>query len=160
LLRASRKAGHNICAAVRRRAHDRVKQEAQRIYQAASLAEARQAFRYFQRHWQTRYPRVVKNLAKSLPDLLDFYAFPKHRWKKLRTTNIIDRCFVEVRRRTGPMVVFTKLMASASTESFIPSSTASTKIGAPAPLNFSPRELDDTPSRFSLLARPHMAYIT
>lgn len=30
----------------------------------------------------------------------------RHLWKKLRTTNIIERCFVEVRRRTRPMVCF------------------------------------------------------
>jgi len=26
--------------------------------------------------------------------------------RKLRTTNVIERCFVEVRRRTRPMVCF------------------------------------------------------
>jgi len=101
----------NLCAAVRRRDHDQVKQEAQKIYCAASLAEARQAFRAFQRSWQAVYPRVVKSLEKDLPELLNFYAFPKHLWKKLRTTNTIERCFVEVRRRTRPMVVFTNVQS-------------------------------------------------
>ena len=31
---------------------------------------------------------------------MNFYAFPKHLWKKLHTANAIERCFVEVRRRT------------------------------------------------------------
>ena len=101
----------NICEAVRRRDHDQVKQDAQKIYQAASLAAAREAFRYFQRRWQALYPKVVKSLAKDLPDLLNFYAFPQHLWKKLRTTNSIERCFVEVRRRTRPMVVFTNVQS-------------------------------------------------
>jgi len=30
-------------------------------------------------------------------------------WRKLRTANAIERCFVEVRRRTRPMVVFTNV---------------------------------------------------
>src|SRR5712691_724471 len=34
------------------------------------------------------------------------FAFPRHLWRKLRTTNVIERCFVEVRRRTQPMVCF------------------------------------------------------
>ena len=97
----------NIGEAVRRRDHDRVKQDAQKIYQAPGLAAARQAFRYFQRHWQPLYPRLVKSLQKDLPELLNFFNFPQHLWKKLRTTNAIERCFVEVRRRTRPMVVFT-----------------------------------------------------
>jgi transposase-like protein len=101
----------NITEAVRRRDHDQVKQDAQKIYLAPSLAEAREAFRRFQRIWQTVYPQVVKSLEKDLPDLLNFYAFPKHLWKKLRTTNIIERCFVEVRRRTRPMVVFTNVQS-------------------------------------------------
>ena len=31
---------------------------------------------------------------------------PEPLWRKLRTTNVIERCFVEVRRRTRPMVCF------------------------------------------------------
>lgn len=49
---------------------------------------------------------MVKQLEKDLPDLLAFFSFPKHLWKQLRTTNIIERCFVEVRRRTRPTVCF------------------------------------------------------
>jgi putative transposase len=97
----------NLCQAVRRRDHDRVKRDAQEIYQAPCLAEARQAFRRFQGHWRALYPRLVKSLEKDLPALLSFFNFPKHLWKKLRTTNAIERCFVEVRRRTRPRVVFT-----------------------------------------------------
>jgi len=101
----------NLCEAVRRRDHDQVKRDAQKIYQATHLAEARQAFRCFQRHWQAIYPRLVKSLEKDLPELLNFFNFPKHLWKKLRTTNAIERCFVEVRRRTRPMVVFTNVQS-------------------------------------------------
>jgi len=101
----------NLCEAVRRRDHDRVKRDAQKIYQATCLAEARQAFRRFQRYWQSLYPRLVKSLEKDLPELLSFFNFPKHLWKKLRTTNAIERCFVEVRRRTRPMVVFTNVQS-------------------------------------------------
>jgi len=52
------------------------------------------------------YGSVVRQLERDLPQLLSFFSFPRHLWKKLRTTNIIERCFVEVRRRTGPMVYF------------------------------------------------------
>jgi transposase-like protein len=46
-----------------------------------------------------------------MPELLNFYHFPKRLWKKLRTTNAIERCFVEVRRRTRPRVVFTNVQS-------------------------------------------------
>ena len=44
--------------------------------------------------------------SRICPELLSFFAFPRHLWRKLRTTNVIERCFVEVRRRTRPMVCF------------------------------------------------------
>ncbi len=99
----------NICEAVRRRDHDQVKRDAQAIYQAPNLAQARRAFLRFKWNWQRLYPRVVKSLEKDLPELLNFYQFPQHLWRKLRTTNAIERCFVEVRRRTRPMAVFTNV---------------------------------------------------
>jgi len=96
----------NICEAVRRRDHDPVKQEAQKIYRAGSLAEAQRAFARFKWNWQRAYPALVRRLEKDLPELLTFFRFPRHLWRKLRTTNAIERCFVEVRRRTRPMVCF------------------------------------------------------
>lgn len=45
-------------------------------------------------------------MARDWPELLTFFDFPRHLWRKLRTTNVIERCFVEVRRRTRPMVCF------------------------------------------------------
>jgi len=62
--------------------------------------------RRFRARWQRHYPGVVKRLGQDLPELLAFFAFPRHLWRKLRTTNVIERCFVEVRRRTRPMVCF------------------------------------------------------
>ena len=52
---------------------------------------------------------MVDRLEKDLPDLLTFYQFPRALWKKLRTTNAIERRFVEVRRRTRPMVCFVNI---------------------------------------------------
>jgi transposase-like protein len=49
---------------------------------------------------------MVRRLQQDLPELLAFFALPQHLWRKLRTTNVIERCFVEVRRRTRPMVCF------------------------------------------------------
>jgi transposase-like protein len=96
----------NLCEAVRRVDHDDVKRDAQRIYQAASQAAARRAFQRFQFRWRAKYCKLVKRLEQDLPALLTFFQFPRHLWRKLRTTNAIERCFVEVRRRTRPIVVF------------------------------------------------------
>lgn len=99
----------NILEKVKRRDEGNVKAEAQRIYLAKSAAAARRAFQRFRFHWRSRYPAMVRQLERDLPELLHFFAFPIHLWRKLRTTNVIERCFVEVRRRTRPMVVFTNV---------------------------------------------------
>jgi putative transposase len=96
----------NLLEKVRRRDHDAVKADAQAIYLAASRAQAKSAFRDFRARWKPEYGSMVKQLERDLPELLSFFALPKHLWRKLRTTNIIERCFVEVRRRTRPMVCF------------------------------------------------------
>ena len=49
---------------------------------------------------------MVRRLEKELPEWLSFFSFPRHLRRKLRTTNVIERLFVEVRRRTRPMVCF------------------------------------------------------
>jgi putative transposase len=99
----------NLLEAVRRRDHDEVKADAQRIYGAESLAAARQAFAHFKWKWQGIYAGPVYRLEQDLPELLSFYELPRALWRKLRTTNAIERCFVEVRRRTRPMVVFSNV---------------------------------------------------
>jgi putative transposase len=99
----------NILEKVRRRDEKQVKMQAQKMYLADSAAAAQRAFARFRFHWQRPYPTMVRQLERDLPELLHFFAFPRHLWRKLRTTNIIERCFVEVRRRTRPMVVFTNV---------------------------------------------------
>ena len=96
----------NILEKVRQRDYDEVKRGAQAIYQADNRRLAVTAFGDFRQRWQRQYGPMVRRLERDLPELLSFFGLPRHLWKKLRTTNIIERCFVEVRRRTRPMVCF------------------------------------------------------
>jgi putative transposase len=96
----------NILEKVRKRDFDTVKADAQAIYGADTERRARQAFERFRFRWRPIYPTMVRRLERDLPELLTFFRFPRHLWRKLRTTNAIERCFVEVRRRTRPMVCF------------------------------------------------------
>ena len=101
----------NILEKVRKRDYDAVKADAQAIYLAKSRRQAVAAARAFCCRWRRDYPTVVRQLEPDLPELLAFFAFPRHLWRKLRTTNIIERCFVEVRRRTRPMVCFVNVQS-------------------------------------------------
>lgn len=99
----------NLLEKVKRRDEKQIKSETQKIYLASNVAGAKRAFERFRFHWCGRYPAMVQRLERDLPDLLHFFSFPRHLWRELRTTNVIERCFVEVRRRTRPMVVFTNV---------------------------------------------------
>jgi len=70
---------------------------------AKSRPQAEAAFRNFRARWRRAYGSMIRRLERDLPELLSFFAMPRHLWRKLRTTNVIERCFVEV-RRTRPMV--------------------------------------------------------
>jgi putative transposase len=96
----------NILEKVRKCDYDEVKAGAQAISLAEGRGQAEAAFRTFRALWCRAYPALVRRLQQDLPELLSFFAFPSHLWRKLRTTNVIERCFVEVRRRARPMVCF------------------------------------------------------
>jgi len=96
----------NILERVRKCDYEQVKTGARAIYRADSRTQALAAFRRFRARWRGPYGPMVRRLEQDLPELLSFFSLPRQLWRKLRTTNVIERCFVEVRRRTRPMVCF------------------------------------------------------
>ena len=70
-----------------------------RIVYAEHAAAARTAYTAFERKWTPRCPGVVRSLQEGGEELLTFFQFPKHQWKTLRTTNVIERLNEEFRRR-------------------------------------------------------------
>ena len=88
-----------------------MKADAQRIYQAASRREADGDAQTFARRCRNAYPSLVTQLLHDLPELLAFFQCPRPLWRRLRTTNVIERCCVEVRRRTRPMVCFVNVQS-------------------------------------------------
>jgi putative transposase len=83
--------------------------QAQSIYRAVSKPQALAAFRDWKQAWQQRRPRAVACVERDLDQLLSFFAVPAAHWKKVRTTNAIERAFREVRRRTRPISSFSNL---------------------------------------------------
>jgi putative transposase len=88
-----------------------MKADTQAIYRAPSRTEAVAHADVFARRWQDTYPPLVTRLLRDLPELLAFFQCPRALWRRLRTTNVIERCFVEVRRRTRPMVCFVNVQS-------------------------------------------------
>lgn len=82
-------------------------EEAKLIYQAEHRTEALCRFRQWKQRWQSRAPKAVACLETDLEELLAFFDCPRAHWRRLRTTNVIERLFVEVRRRIRTMCAFT-----------------------------------------------------
>ena len=81
--------------------------EAKTIYQAPTKRDAVTRFHQWEHHWQLHAPKAVACLREDLDELLTVLDFPLAQRVKLRTTNVIERCFREVRRRTRPIGCFT-----------------------------------------------------
>jgi len=114
----------NVLDKVRRADQEKVKKDLHRIPYAKSRQLATQAYWAFCQKYRKVYPGAVKSLESEIEDLLSFYQVklsPTERkgrgvqelqkaqealWRRIRTTNPIERTFREVRRRTRPMGVF------------------------------------------------------
>jgi transposase-like protein len=97
----------NVLNKVKKGDRDAVKRDLHRIMNAKGLPGARSAARRFAQRWQDAYPKAVACLRGDLDELLvHLEVFRDAAWRKAaRTTNAIERCFVEIRRRTRPMGV-------------------------------------------------------
>lgn len=73
---------------------------ARRIYLAKNKAFAIKEFKSWKKAWYRKCLKAVHCLEKDLEELLNVFDCPKRHWIKIRTTNVIERCFKEIRRRT------------------------------------------------------------
>jgi putative transposase len=96
----------NVLDKVKKKDQPTVKKALNRISHAANRREASQAYWRFSSRWHKQYPTAVACLKKDFEQLLSFYEIKNSQlWSRLRTTNLIERAFREVRRRTRPMGV-------------------------------------------------------
>jgi putative transposase len=94
---------NNVVSKVTRANRKALWTEGKLIFAAPTRTEAIARFKSWQRHWQSAEPRAVHCLGKDLRECLLYYDFPKELWTKIRTTNVLERSFREVRRRTRVM---------------------------------------------------------
>ena len=64
--------------------------------------------------WKDRYPGAMECLEKDLEECLTYLRFPEEHWKRIRTTNLLERLFGEGRRRTKVIPRFPSESASLS----------------------------------------------
>lgn len=101
----------NVANYLKKKHRQQCIKEARLIYKAKSKKEAEQAYGKWAKRWHLIAPKAVRCIEKDLEELLNFYYCPKKMWIKLRTTNVIERAFREVRRRSRPMSCFNNVQS-------------------------------------------------
>ena len=114
----------NVLDKVKKVDQEKVKKDLHQISHAKHRQAATQAYWSFCKKYRKAYPEAVKSLESEIDDLLSFYQIKlsptekkdldrqerqnaqKVLWRTIRTTNLIERAFREVKRRTRPMGVF------------------------------------------------------
>jgi len=73
---------------------------------ALNERDARENARAFIKEYKDIFPRLVDCIKKDLDSCIAYMKQPFRRWKHIRTTNIIERGFKEVKRRVKVMETF------------------------------------------------------
>ncbi|MBK5117971.1 MAG: IS256 family transposase [Thermoleophilia bacterium] len=76
------------------------------IFDAADAAQARERFGSVLERFTHSVPKVAELLEAAEEDLLAFYAFPASHWRKLRSTNPLERVNKEIGRRSDVVGIF------------------------------------------------------
>lgn len=93
----------NVLNYVPSKQRDGLRRELNALFYQKNRQEADQAVAAFVEKYQPIYPTAIACLQRDLEACLTFYAFPKEHWKTIRTNNVIERLFGEVKRRSHKM---------------------------------------------------------
>lgn len=91
----------NVTAKLPERHHAEVKARWWKTFdEASSPAEARRGLEAIIADYRTAYPSAMGVIERDLDALIAHLRWPSEHRKRVRTTNLLERTFVEVRRRT------------------------------------------------------------
>jgi transposase-like protein len=76
------------------------------VFDTASRRHAETRLAEVVAEWRERYPALADKLEEETEDTLAFYDFPDSHWRRIRTTNMLERYNEELRRRTKVIRVF------------------------------------------------------
>src|SRR5260370_26715588 len=82
---------------------EQIKPELRTLFYQKDRQAADQAMAAFIEKYQNIYPSAIACLQRDLEACLTFYSFPKAHWKTIRTNNVMERLFGEVKRRSHKM---------------------------------------------------------
>ena len=93
----------NVMGYIPEKQQELVRPELRAIFYQDNRGKADQEVAAFITKYEKVYPTAVDCLQRDLDACLTFYNFPQKHWKYIRTSNIIERLFGEVKKRTHKM---------------------------------------------------------
>lgn len=90
----------NVLNKVLKEDRAKVKASLGKIFYTTTYEHAKEAVEIFKRDWGKKYPSAWECLQEDIELCLTYYKYPYRHWKRIRTTNAVERSFLEVRRRT------------------------------------------------------------
>jgi transposase-like protein len=94
---------NNVLGYIPKQQHDKVEPELKAIFYQESREQADRLLSAFCARYEKSYPTAVECLQRDSEACLTFYSFPKTHWKTIRTNNVAERLFEEVKKRYHKM---------------------------------------------------------
>jgi transposase-like protein len=93
----------NVLGYLPKSKRDEVLPKLRTIFYQPDRQAADQQLCAFCARYEATYPTAIECLRRDADACLTFYAFPEAHWKTIRTTNVIERLFEEVKKRSHKM---------------------------------------------------------
>ena len=94
---------HKLRSVMRKSSHKNraaITEDLKAITNADSPDEATKAAKTIVKKWYVQEEAAMNSLKHNFEHCLTYFQFPREIWKKIRSTNVLEREFREVRRRT------------------------------------------------------------
>ena len=96
----------NVLSSVSRKDRGRILAQLREITGASSLESARNRLREAVETLHASHPKVADLLDTHGEEMLAVFALPQHHWKRMRSTNMLERFNQEIKRRTRVLRIF------------------------------------------------------
>jgi transposase-like protein len=93
----------NVLGYVPKQQQHLVEPELKAIFYQDNRTEAAQVLAAFCAKYEKTYGTAIECLRRDMEACLTFYDFPRIHWRTIRTTNVIERLFEEVKKRSHKM---------------------------------------------------------
>jgi putative transposase len=93
----------NVLSYIPKKQQEQIQPELKAIFYQTNREKAEQTAAAFVTKYENIYPTAIACLQRDLNACMTFYEFPEEHWRFIRTNNIIERLFCEVKKRSKKM---------------------------------------------------------